>query len=112
MNRYYFYRVHSRKIAARRISVYSHLFLQQPVSPTPPSEHVWYVPRVIPDTPHHPRGQHRDLLAIYAEAREPPMPTSSDAFALFHHLVPVTSLSVKIPLRGCVFKESIRVCTP
>jgi len=40
------------------------------------------------------------------------MPTSSDGFALFHHLIWVASLSVKIPFRGCVFKESVKVCTP
>jgi hypothetical protein len=33
-------------------------------------------------------------------------------FALLHRLIPVIVLSGKIPLRGCVFKESVKVCTP
>ena len=32
--------------------------------------------------------------------------------SLFHRLIPVTAFSIKVPLRGRVFKESIKVCTP
>src|ERR1700730_4946855 len=33
-------------------------------------------------------------------------------FSLLHRLIPVTILSGKIPFRGCVFKESVKICTP
>src|SRR5262249_3166899 len=47
-----------------------------------------------------------------------PCPKSSESaivsaalFALVHRLIPVVSLSRKIPVRWCVLKESLKVCT-
>jgi hypothetical protein len=40
------------------------------------------------------------------------MPASRLSLSLFHRLIPVTILSTKVPSRGCVFKESVKVRTP
>ena len=49
------------------------------------------------------------------EVRQPHrllMPSTRLALPLIHRLIPVAVLSSKVPFRGCVFKESVKVCTP
>ena len=40
------------------------------------------------------------------------VPATRLSLSFIHRLIPVIILSSKIPLRGCIFKESIKVCTP
>jgi hypothetical protein len=78
-----------------------------------PDQEIGYSSRIIETTAHKPCRDNGHVLAVESrpETKEMLMPAAS-LFALLHRLIPVIVLSGKIPLRGCVFKESVKVCTP
>lgn len=77
-----------------------------------PYQQVGNPSRIIQDPANSPGREHGNLLAINSKAQVSSVPASTDASTLFHHLIPVVALSREIPVRGCVFKESVKVCTP
>src|SRR2546423_1258515 len=61
---------------------------------------------------HKPCGDDGHVLAVESRPETEEMSVPSAAlFSLFHRLIPVTVLSCKVPLRGSIFKESIKVRT-
>jgi hypothetical protein len=78
-----------------------------------PHQEVRNPSRIFDAASDKPCRNHRHVLAIEpgAETQEI-LVASSPLFPLIHRLIPVAVLSSKIPLRGCIFKESVKVCTP
>jgi hypothetical protein len=78
-----------------------------------PDEQVGDFSRIIETTPHKPGWDDRHALAVESRPRsnEVLMP-SARLFPLYHRLIPVIILSIKVPIRGRVFKESVKVFTP
>jgi hypothetical protein len=78
-----------------------------------PDQQVRDFSRIVEIVSHNPRRDDGHLLAVFPrpEAKEMAVP-SAPLFSPLHRLIPVTVLSGKIPIRGRVFKESVKVCTP
>jgi hypothetical protein len=69
--------------------------------------------RIVETTAHKPCRYDGHVLAVepHPEAKEMLLP-AAPLFPFLHRLIPVIGLSGKIPLRGCVFKESVKIRTP
>ena len=69
--------------------------------------------RIVKIASHQPSRDDGHVLAVESRPRanEVLMPPAR-LFSLLHRLIPVIVLSNKIPLRGCVLKESVKVRTP
>src|SRR5260370_2098417 len=80
--------------------------------PTFPDDQIGNHSRVAQNRANCTGPEHGNLLAVYAIAVEAPAIPPNLPFSLFHHLIPIPVLSSKIPVRWCVFKESVKVCTP
>jgi hypothetical protein len=82
------------------------------VSPILPDQQIRNVSWIVETTSHEFRRDDGHVLAVQPRPRanEVLMP-SAPLFTLFHRLIPATILSTKVPVTGCVFKESVKVRT-
>jgi hypothetical protein len=79
-----------------------------------PDQQIGDSARIVEIASHKPSRDDGQVLAVESRPRadEGLMPATLLSLPVFHRLIPVIILSSKIPLRGCVFKESVNVCTP
>jgi len=78
-----------------------------------PDQQIGDSARIVEIASHNPRGDDRHVFAVEPRPVTDEMPVPSvPLISLSHRLIPVTGLSIKIPLGGCAFKESVKVCTP
>jgi hypothetical protein len=79
-----------------------------------PDQQIGDFSRIVEIAPHKPRGDDGHVLAV--EPRPGPnevlMSAPRLSLSLIHRLIPVTIVSWKVPLTGCIFKESVKICTP
>jgi hypothetical protein len=78
-----------------------------------PHQEVRNFSRIFDAASHKPHRKHRYVLAIESRSEAQEMLVASPPlFPLLHRLIPVIALSFKIPFGRCIFKESVKVCTP
>jgi len=106
------YRLDFRKIGPWNRTRQPHGLLNFVAFPTLPDDQIGNHSRVVQNRANCTGPEHGNLLAVYAIAVEAPAIPPNLPFSLFHHLIPIPVLSSKIPVRWCVFKESVKVCTP
>jgi hypothetical protein len=77
-----------------------------------PDQQIRNFSRIVEIASHQPSRDDGHGLAVEPRPRanEALMPAPR-LFALLHRLIPVIVLSGKIPLGGCILKESVKVCT-
>src|SRR5260370_22119367 len=106
------YRLDFRKIGPWNRTRQPHGLLNFVAFPTLPDDQIGNHSRVVQNRANSTGPERGNLLAVYAVAVEAPAIPPNLPFSLFHHLIPIPLPSSKIPVRWCVFKESVKVCTP
>jgi hypothetical protein len=77
-----------------------------------PDQQIRDFARIVKIASHQPSRDDWDVLAVEPGSEpEEVLVRSAPLFSLLHRLIPVTVLSSKIPLRGRICKESVKVCT-